>query len=377
MRIGILTLPLHTNYGGILQAYALQTVMERMGHEVVVANKREISTNALYKTPFIVLHRIWNKCIRKQNVQLFPEYYEQCIFPVTRKKVNDFIEKYIHLVQIRCYAQYFKSNPVDAIVVGSDQVWRPCYVDSLEDYFIGFDTKSKFRRIAYAASFGVDKWEFDKVQTSRCSELLKRFDAISVRENSGVLLCKQYLDREALHVLDPTMLLKRTDYLKIIETQNKSRKDRGMFCYVLDESERKSQIIALAASFLNQPPFFVKAEKETSIKNFLVHKSECVVPGVDEWIQSFENAGIVLTDSFHGCVFSIIFHKPFWVVINPQRGSARFSSLLSILHLEDRVISIDDKQNIDWSKPINWSEVDNHWENMRRTSLEFLTNSLS
>ena len=109
----------------------------------------------------------------------------------------------------RCRYEY------DAYVVGSDQVWRPNYNPFMKAMFLGITEREDVKRIAYAASFGTSKWEFSPQMTSECAVLAKKFDMITVREKSGVDLCREYFGVEATWVLDPTMLLNREDYEKV------------------------------------------------------------------------------------------------------------------------------------------------------------------
>ena len=134
----------------------------------------------------------------------------------------------------------------------------------------------------------------------------------------------------------------------------------NLFCYILDETSKKESLVKKIAELNGLKPFYVKSKETPSLKNCVKNIDECVIPGVLTWIQAFKDAELVVTDSFHGCVFSIIFNKPFWVFINSERGSARFDSLLSLFNLEDRIISIDkDFSQFDWNRVIDWSSV-NH-----------------
>lgn len=358
MRIGILTLPLHTNYGGILQAYALQTVLERMGHNVVVIEQESKSRTSYLKMLFKLIPRLYKRKIQKKDIQLLPEIFERRFKPVIQKNTNDFIKKNLNVKSDFSYMKVVISNRLDFIIVGSDQVWRPMYVDNIEDYFIGFDPQLTVRRISYAASFGVDKWEFSDEQTKICSCLIRKFDAVSVREKKGVDFCENYFNIKAALVLDPTLLLKRADYMKLLKKEKVSQ--GNLFCYILDETSKKESLVKKIAELNGLKPFYVKSNESPSLKNCVKNIDECVIPGVLTWIQAFKDAELVVTDSFHGCVFSIIFNKPFWVFINSERGSARFDSLLSLFNLEDRIISIDkDFSQFDWNRVIDWSSV-NH-----------------
>lgn len=136
---------------------------------------------------------------------------------------------------------YIENVHFDGFVVGSNQVWRPDYNKNgmLENMFLDITGNEAVKRVAYAVSFGVDIWEYSEEQTRICKELIRKFDAISVREKSGLKLCSDYLCVEATHVLDPTMLLDTGDYNSLIDKQHIGKVDGGLFCYILDTSSTK------------------------------------------------------------------------------------------------------------------------------------------
>ena len=212
---------------------------------------------------------------------------------------------------------------------------------------------------------------FSPELTKQCGELLKKFDAVSVRELSGIDLCKKYFDVDAVQVIDPTMLLEKEDYSNLVET----RKNRGnLFCYVLDRSAEKQSIITYIANKSNLTPFENMPELEITPSNFYIDIEKCVTPSVEDWISAFMEAEMVVTDSFHGCVFSIIFNKPFWVIGNKSRGMARFNTLLSQYGLQDRLIN--SLENIDVNKPINWDYVNGKIKELQNIAVDFIEKNL-
>ncbi|MCD7927153.1 MAG: polysaccharide pyruvyl transferase family protein [Bacteroides sp.] len=214
MRIGIITLPLQTNYGGLLQAYALQTVLERMGHEMEVISYRY--TLPLWKKPLAYAKRVVCKCLVDRKTKVFYERDMERTYPVISRFTEPFVTRYIHKRSVRNFAE-IKEGEFDAFVVGSDQIWRPLYVHfKIEDAYLCFARKWKVRRVAYAASFGTDSWEYTLRQTKRCARLLSRFDAVGVREASGVTLCRECFGAAAFHVPDPTLLIGCADYEQLI-----------------------------------------------------------------------------------------------------------------------------------------------------------------
>ena len=120
----------------------------------------------------------------------------------------------------------FIKGKYDYVVIGSDQTWRPSISADIYNFFLDFlQDENQIKKIAYATSFGTDQWEFSEEQEKRCKQLVKQFDAVSVREESGISLCQQFLDVDAEHVLDPTLLLKQEDYLKIVHASDFENKN--------------------------------------------------------------------------------------------------------------------------------------------------------
>lgn len=337
MKIGILTLPLHTNYGGILQAYALQTVLERMGHEVnVIERPCGCKPPALlwYKLLTIrFLRKLCGKYKGPVNVERFSARKQK----VVGKLTSLFIEKHINVFHINKTLNHIKEDEFDAFVVGSDQIWRYSYTKGhfpFNEPFLDFAYKWKNKkRIAYAASFGTDSWVMSAKDTIICRNLIQKFDAVSVREDSGIGLCKQYLHYDnAIKLIDPTMLLDSNCYKELI-TQEYSKRG-NVLCYILDSNERISNFISQFCK-VNKWSFF---EVNKRVDDETIPFSERIQPSVESWLAAFRDTDFVLTDSFHACVFSILFRKPFLVFCNDTRGSTRFDSLLSTFGLQDRII---------------------------------------
>ena len=346
MKIGILTLPLHTNYGGILQAYALQTVLERMGHEVVIFNHERKYRLPLWRLPLSYTKRIIKKYILgRKDTKIFAEQKLRDDYTKISQHTQKFIDTYLHTYNVETFKK-LKSTDFDAIVVGSDQVWRPKYfvslfVDRIENAFLSFARKWNIKRISYAASFGTEDWEYTEEDTKHCGELLSLFDVITVREASAVRLCKDKLGVDALHVLDPTMLLTKEDYIKLFDAANTPSSSGNLLTYILDSTPEKTDVINKISKEKGLIPFCVNS----NAKGPNVSVEERIQPPVEAWLRGFYDAEFVVTDSFHACVFSIIFGKPFVVIGNKDRGMPRFECLLKMLGLEDCMFS-KDKKNV-------------------------------
>lgn len=376
MKICILTQPLYTNYGGILQNYALQFILKSMGHEVWTEN-RALDKLSIWAR----IRRIsWFRRLMKKSKYPAPSlYYRKIIGQYTKI----FIDKYITLTRpviSSTIRDVFQAYDFDAYIVGSDQVWRPTYSPCITNYFLDFTGDDNIKRIAYAASFGTSDWEFSKEERTICGKLLEKFDAISVREDSAVELCEKYFSVKAEQVLDPTMLLEKEDYIHLLGDASSHVRNSCLMVYFLDYTKKKQQMVVdimdktKFGMFEIDPPFPRESFFDVGPKGI----SNCVFPPVTKWIEGFYKSSFVITDSFHGTVFSIIFNKPFIVVANKERGNDRFYSLLKLFDLENRLI---EKENQNWrdilDTPISWKGINEKRSLLKKYSICFLKNSLS
>lgn len=380
MKIGILTQRLHPNYGGLLQNYALQTVLRREGHEVLTidwnAGEKKLSWYLKVGGLFIA-HFLLPKRFNKPEIGYTPTKREQDFI---ESNIVYFRDHYLSHTAVMKSESDFKSKidqyGFNAFIVGSDQCWRPCYNKYQREMFISFaEQRTDVRRIAYAASFGSDKWEFNEALTRDCSRLAAKFDVISVREDSGVELCRNNLGVKATHVLDPTLLLNKEDYISLVEKEHEQPSGGSLYYYFLDPDDEKLRALRCIEERSGLVPFSVipKYNSDHCTKENVKNEIEdCVYPSVTKWLRAFMDAEMVVVDSFHGMVFSIIFNKPFWVLGNPKRGMTRFESLLKIFNLEGRLIASDQANLIDWHKPIDWESVNQKKIEWQRLSMEVL-----
>ena len=384
MEILILTQPLHTNYGGLLQAYALQQILKGMGHDVVTDRLGVVRKLPLWNRALRFLYHAVQFCILK-NYRYYPYRYLFVSFDKESKakrsisiNTDRFVNTHIDTIDLLTRSNESVIDAVrqfDAIVVGSDQVWRATMSD-IPTYFLSFTKAINVKRIAYAASFGTDDLnEYSKMDMKIASESIKLFDAVSVREKSGVHLCRDYFKMDAVHVLDPTMLLSKDDYLKLIEEEDKPCSENILLTYVLDRTQEKNDIIQRVGEALH-----LTSCENGAVKYFSnvveSNVSECIYPSVSRWVAGFRDAQFVVTDSFHGTVFSIIFNKPFVAILNSKRGSSRFISLLSVLGLENRLISTTNDLLEEHLKPIDYTEVNKILNDWRYLSISFMERHL-
>lgn len=355
MKIALINLPVDNNYGGNLQRFALMKVLQDMGHDVTHLNLRFYYYIPWYKIPFSYAKNMILKYVLGRDIKIKRELYLQQEYENLCAITEPFYQKYVkHTEAITDIKQFKKYLEFDAYFVGSDQVWRKKiankYLNCMFLDFLPNDTKAK--RIAYGVSLGVAENELSNKEIKRLSKLYSQFDAVSVREDSALELFKQYRWNcpKAVHVLDPTMLLQKEDYINLIEDGTTQPSTGNMFCYILDKTDEKSRIIRDKANELHLTPFFLKEQDNAS--------------NIEQWLRSFVDAEYVITDSYHGLVFSIIFNKPFCLIRNRFRGNARFDNLLVKTGL------VNDVPNY------NWERINTLIEEERNKAFNFLYNAL-
>jgi len=368
-----MTQPLGRNYGGIMQAWALQRVLKRMGHEPVTIDRQPDAPGAAYK-----LARLgYRTALRVTGKRKTPIHFERHL-PYILQNTQEFIKQRIVMSEpldsTPKLKQHFERNKYDAALIGSDQTWRPIYSPNIMNFFLDFLSNSRIKKIAYAASFGVDDWEYTKKQTIKCRELIANFDATSVRESSGVSLCQNYLGITPEFVLDPTLLLSPNEYLDSLGTKNPPSSSDRLFSYILDNSTEKNKIIKETSNFLKLTPF--SSQPAVSLDEETADIESYVLPPVENWVSSFQHADFIVTDSFHGCVFSIIFNKPFLAIGNKSRGMARFKSLLSTFGLENRLITDCGMARNVIKNEIDWQDVSERLKKSKAHSLSFIERAI-
>lgn len=371
MRIGILTLPLHSNYGGVLQAWALQTVLEKSGHVVDVFNLKTIIHNnhSRASMPIVYAKRLIKNLITKSYTPILFEkhiyaediYKNKSIYEFTRSQINVRVVKNLKSIPI---------NDYDCIIVGSDQIWRKDYIEKLwntkhpEDAFLCDKKYNQIIKLAYAASLGNDDWEFNDYQTNQISQALRKFKFVSVRETSGTSILNKKLNLQVDCVLDPTMLLTADDYIQKLALKISNIDNGCLVSYILDPNEKTTELVntVLSAKHLQLTELNKIQEDGTKLP-------------IEVWVENIASADIVITDSFHGCVFSLIFRKPLIFVGNDIRGNARFETLIDTFGLNKNMVkSVEDfDESLTYRLP---NDIDSKIENQRKRSLNLLMSNL-
>lgn len=346
MKVGVLSRHSVANYGSLWQAYALQTVIEQLGYEAVNINytpEKEVG-GTLAKTLINVSR--WGK---NPITKLAFLAYQYPSFSHTFSTFKEFRHCYLKETKEYTSSEQLKNDlpSVDLFCTGSDQVWNLLYDNKIDDtYFFDFlpDDKS---RIAYAASFGGNKFEDGDVE--KYAKYLKKYDSISVREDSGVQILQEF-GIEGTQVLDPTLLLSKEEWEKLLP--DKQKKEDYILIYQLRPNKE----------FDN---FAVELSKRTGMKLIRIstmyfQKFKCgefhYLPKPEELLWYIKNAKCLLTDSFHGTCFAINFGTQF-IEILPGRFNARNQSLLKAMGIEDRILSDYHDYSL-YEKKIEWCKVD-------------------
>ncbi len=376
MKIGILTQPLYYNYGGIIQNWALQQVLRRMGHQPEMIF---LTAHSKPNARLIAMRCLsFAKCVIKKYLLNRSDVY---LHSVLNPRYNPSAPQYVDNEFIKCIrktklldvsvdlAKFVDKRRYDAFIVGSDQVWREEYSPNILSFFLDFlpadDTR---KRIAYAASFGKEHDYISSEKMPECLRLLSLFDSVSVRETEGIGIIQHDFGREQVEkVLDPTLLLSSADYERLIKP-NDHHRTPYIASYILDSNNDKSTIIAQIAT-----------EKDLPANKINIEVRSGAMATMSQWLANFADADYVVTDSFHGCVFSIIFGKPFIAIANAERGLGRFVSLLEEFGLTHRLINkLDDftSRRDELIADIDYTPVHRRHNALREHSFTWLKNAL-
>lgn len=366
MKIGILTWLHNGNYGSILQAYALQKALRNQGYQ----------TENIDYAPSTV-KKVENLIKNKNSLKLFLEKWDAyCAKKVAgsprelsekQKKFEDFRENYINIT--RRYSSPKEVATIDgeydAYICGSDQIWSPVLLNPVFYFDFLSDTE---RKIAYACSFGVSSIKGKKA--TKITNYLNRFDYISVRESSGCEIVKNLTGKVVPVMPDPTLLLQRTDWDKV--SKYNLNLNKYIFCYFLSWNEDYWKYVENVSQQLGYQIVIVPSVKQTYQVDAKILKNI----GPEEWVGLVKNASYVITDSFHGTVFSIIYNKPFTVLKrfsddNPRSQNSRIYTLLEHYNLTNRLGINTDIFNLQ-----EYTKVNSQVEYDRRYALEWLNNVL-
>lgn len=342
MKIAILTLPLHSNIGGILQLWALQQTLRALGHKPIalrICFKRH--PKILWPLAFchrLYLHLITRLQSRRAGIPLFPGLSEAVAERHIRPWIRTHIAQTPPVVTEEDVCAWLQRHPEHALLIGSDQIWNPAWTRPL--YFgDGLDSNPSRRRIVYAASFGCTNPDFGH-NLIRYREHLQHFDAVSVRETEGIPICEQLFGIHVTQRPDPTLLLSPEEWLRSLRSKPRPAQP-GTFRvarYFLSDIAACNPAISATLKGLHtvglHPVETVLHTPRTPASGLFP-----ALPGIETWLTAIRDADAVLTDSFHATVFSLLFGKPFLTFVKPEETSAgRIESLLTPFHLQHRLI---------------------------------------
>lgn len=366
-KVEVITLQRVPNYGSVLQGYATQKVIEKLGYEVELINYYPQRMHM-----FAMLKRLKykNDKLRKSlglrtiaRLVIIPSYIKRF------RVFNKFTKEHIKMTDKQYITFEDLKNDIpkaDIYCTGSDQVWNSKWNEGIDySLFLDFLPENK-KRITYAASFG--KAELEDFEIDETRKMLKRYDAISVREKSGVDIIRKLGIENVTNVVDPTLLLNGDDWRRL--SSNKHKDEKYILVYNLNRNKKIDN-------------YAKKLSKETGLKiyylSYQLHelyktgKMFCN-PNVEDFISLIDNAQYVITDSFHATAFSLNLNTQF-VIVYPKKYSTRLQSILELLELENRVAKDEDDMGV-VEKNIDFEKVNKKIESMRMESLEWLNNAL-
>lgn len=332
--VGIMTWLHNGNYGTVLQAYALQQYLRKQGYSVT-----NIDFNAS------TTEKVKNLLYRGNSAKLFLEKFDIAMTQrsadsekqkVKERRFQEFINNNFNLTKristYKSLSQY--SDCFESYVCGSDQIWSPVLLNT--PYYFDFVSDNR-KKIAYACSFGVSSVPLRKSRI--ITELLKRYDRISVREQNGQKIIKDLIGVDVPTTVDPVFLLDDREWDKI--AKDSCIAGEYVFAYFLTYNSSYIELAKKVARKLDVKLVMVPVTKE----EYNVEAELAQDVGPAEWIGLIKNAKVVLTDSFHGCVFSLLYEKPILIFkrfadSNKESQNSRIYTLIKQYGLQDRLVDI-------------------------------------
>lgn len=360
----IYTLTCHDvyNVGAGLQAFALQKYLLDKGNDVEIIDYKPVYLSGHYS-----LFTINNPKYRKPVINILyliaklPNRIKRLISQ--RKKRFDLFKKEYLLLTSKKYSSnsemFDQFQDADIFIVGSDQVWNPLFQNGKDPaFFLDFASDSKVK-ISYAASFATD--QLSEEDEKRMYPLLSRFDEISVRESRGIELLNK-MGLNAICVCDPVILIDQDVWKSLAVYQNNRKK--YIFYYDFDNNSKVQAVIRKYADEMNYDVLSV-----TYAEGMIY----CRDMGPLEFLGYIMNAEIIVTNSYHATVFSVIFHKPFYVFSRKENLNSRIEDFITYLELQNKCYSLNSLGSIEYS----WEEIDEKVIKLREKSEDYLQKWIS
>ena len=390
MKIGIVTYVKCDNYGAELQAYAMQYLFRKLGYDAEVLNleKREkdltSSVSAIFpaiinrfkvfgcKAPMKIIKLIIDVVERKKASRSYVEEEKD-----KHKLFTDFFEE--NIVHSEKYytleSVYVDNMPYDVFVAGSDQIWNYMHTDNLDVYFLMFANRFKAKKISYAASISIH--DIPHRLLADYKKYFENLDYIAVRELRGKELVEKYSNKKAEVVLDPTLVVTKDEWKQNIA--NEIRKDeKYVLIYTLSGSFYIKELAKSIALRIGKDCKVINIKSNFRNENSNDGIEYLYNVGPKEWVGLILHAAYVVTDSFHGTVFSINFNVPFTTLVNPASNmNSRVMSILTIMQLQDRIIYDDDSNLRPKSLVVDYQKVNDVVRIWRAKSVDYITKALS
>lgn len=345
MKIGLVTLCDFFNYGNRLQDFATQKILNDLGHDVV-SLAVHVSKSRAFLNRLTKMFPIEPSCKRMKKFRKF-----------SKEKMNFRLIDHDSIKKLKARYGEGGIEPLDAVVIGSDQTWNPQYIANYNKSFGCFVNKE--RRISFSTSIGVSKLPEKCVERFKVG--LSEMKSISVRETAGSKIVESLTGKSCPVLIDPSLVLSKEQWNSFIKNIDIAPKEKYIFCYFFNTSYRKEA---------------KKLAKKYNLKivdiNKYGNKYFCADPL--EFVKLIQNASLVCTDSFHAHAFSICLEKPFISYPGVQSKNSRIETILKLTNLEERnykTIQGKDIFNIDYSKikPI--------LDNEREKAIKYLTTALN
>ena len=368
MRIGILTYHFGTNFGGQLQCYALMRTIEKLGHTVTIINYTPNNDNINIKTDIINSCRIlkYNLSFNGLRTALFHLMYSKKM----RMAFQNFKNNKLHIGE-ECTLVDFtqKYKDIDAIIVGSDQVWAPAHHKS-GAYFLNFNPQFKGRKISYAPCCAINR--IDKENKAQLKKLLSEFDYVSVRNTETQYFVHELTGTVAPIVADPTLLYKFDEF-----SSYKTPKGKYIVVYILGEEicGGHKQTIEKIRKEYGKIPVYVVSLTSSKPKYFSWADKTFWALDPEDWVSFIKNATFLYTDSFHGTVFAMKFHIPFIAYYAEEARASRFIDLKQRYKIDNIINSIENIENIKQLQP-NFDMIDKNNEAFIDKSIKYLKEAL-
>lgn len=361
MKIGILTFHNAINYGAVLQAYATQHFLEQQGYDVEVINYR----NKAIDNSYLRYTFGWRRMLYRKPWHILDFLITSFWFKRKKKKIEAFNKRYLR----QSLKVFHREEPYcmdyDVYLIGSDQVWNPNFTDGFDPFYWGcFYRKPKSKLIAWSVSTKEHTLENKKKEL--VASYLEQFDAIGVREKQLKVFLESLTNKPIHLTLDPTLLLSKIEW--------------GKFCKPVKENQ---YVLVYAMQDENMVISKAKLLAEKTKKTLIVinpYSNSIIKRGYKQWLSPveflsyFNSADFVVSASFHGTAFSLIFEKQFYCFIKRGSSNVRIESLLKCLNLEDRIVN--ESESFSLSHTIDYCTVENELLPLIKDTSDFLLGNI-